>query len=320
MRDLRASERPAYYSDTPPRSQRAATPRAGAPTAIASRHLPRTPRMLRRSLHHLRAALTLPRHEVGGAGPLQLFATARRLARVARLGHRRVEVDLLGRRLHAPDAAAVLFLFEEIWLERDYFTELPADRPPRILDAGANIGMASLYLLALRPESRIEAFEPNPTAAAALRRTLAANDLEGRVRLHEVALGAEEGRATLAADAQRGASLVASTTEGRGVGSASVEVEVARLSRWVEEEVDLLKLDVEGAELEVLRELAEADRLASIRAVVCEAHVDPVHRPRRREEVEGLLRDAGFTVELRSVRPAGADANLPRDVLLHAIR
>jgi hypothetical protein len=53
---------------------------------------------------------------------------------------------------------------------------------------------------------------------------------------------------------------------------AACDVTQVRLSDYVTEEVDLLKLDVEGSEWEVLDDLMEAGKMRSIRRLVIEYH------------------------------------------------
>lgn len=252
---------------------------------------------------------------MGGVGLLGLLGTSLHLARLADGQPRAGAGRVLGRDVYAPDVTALLFLFEEVVLEQDYAIDLGTKRP-RILDCGANVGMATLWFALRWPEARIEAFEPNPEAVAALRRTLDANDLDTRVTLHPVAVGRSEGTATLAADRGRGASLTASLAPGRGKGTATHEVPVRRLSDFVGEGADLLKLDVEGLELDVLGEVRASGALDRIGAIVCEVHHDPVRRPRILSDVTALLQDAGFHIERRAIRPAGATARAPHDVLL----
>jgi FkbM family methyltransferase len=273
----------------------------------------------RRLLHHLRRALALPRLASSGAGPWGVFRTSLHLGRLAEGPGGPGTGRVLGRTLHVPDVTSLLFLFEEVFLERDYAVDLGNDHP-RILDCGANIGMATLWFALRWPGARIEAFEPNPEAVAALRRTLEDNGLASRVTLHPVAVGRSEGRASLAADAERGASLTASLAPGRGEGTNRHQVEVRRLSDFVGEGVDLLKLDVEGLELEVLDELRTAGALERIRHIVCEIHHDPERRPRIVRDVTGLLTDAGFVLERRAVRPSGATPAVAHDVLVAAHR
>jgi hypothetical protein len=97
-------------------------------------------------------------------------------------------------------------------------------------------------------------------------------------------------------------------------------VEAVRLSEFVREEVDFLKMDIEGAEAEVLEELAEADKLRLVREMVIEYHhhIDPG------EDHLGatlrLLEQNGFGYEIAAYpeRPMRRERFL--DLLVYAYR
>lgn len=133
---------------------------------------------------------------------------------------------------------------------------------PVVIDGGANMGMFSLVTRRDHPGARITAFEPDPAIAALLRENLDRNGARD-VAVVVAALGASPGEAAFAADGMAGGALSAS-------GTARVRVE--RLSDWLHDEVDFLKLNIEGAELDVLREAAGAGRLHKVRAMVVEYH------------------------------------------------
>ena len=125
-----------------------------------------------------------------------------------------------------------------------------AERFPRglrILDIGANTGNHTLFFAALMQAERVTPFEPLPRAAAAIRAMVAENRLEN-VDLSQlgVALGADRGK-------RRG---VPSVTAGLGathfVADPAGDVSVLPLDDLVTSPVDLIKIDVEGMEMQVL--------------------------------------------------------------------
>lgn len=129
-----------------------------------------------------------------------------------------------------------------------------------IVDVGANVGQFSLLASTLHPAARVIAFEPLPEAADRFERLFAGN---ARVRLHRAALGPARGTATLHVSAHNDSSSLlpigeAQTRTFPGTGEvATVTVPVGPLSDFVARaEIAapaLLKIDVQGFELEVLQ-------------------------------------------------------------------
>jgi FkbM family methyltransferase len=132
------------------------------------------------------------------------------------------------------------------------------------IDVGANIGVWSLLAAERRPDARIHAFEPVPEVAAHCRRHLAINELDTIV-LNVAAVAAEDGVAPFYAI--RTANTGASSLIARRVPADEIAVAVVTLDSYVErarlDRVDVLKVDVEGAERFVFiggrRTLSRAD-------------------------------------------------------------
>lgn len=129
------------------------------------------------------------------------------------------------------------------------------------LDVGAYFGWYALNVARERPRARVIAFEPVPSSQALLEENRARNRLPN-VRLARAAVGAEAGEAEmeLPPTANGGSARLAA-----GDGAAERRrVPVTTLDATVEAQglvrVDLVKIDVEGAEVEVLRGAAETLR------------------------------------------------------------
>ena len=86
--------------------------------------------------------------------------------------------------------------FWEIWLTQ--FIARYVKPGMRVADIGANYGYYSLLLGDLiGPQGALHCVEPNPAAAAMLRMSLAQNGFSERTTVHELALGADDGEASL---------------------------------------------------------------------------------------------------------------------------
>ena len=176
---------------------------------------------------------------------------------------------MLGARIDYFNQNSASFLLHEIYVNTAY--RFSSDNPrPRILDCGANIGMAAAFFKALYPQSRIAAFEPEPTTFARLKQTVERNRFRD-VELHNAALSEKAGTITLYKDADTQGSPRASVEASWG-GGASVQVPALRLSGFAHEPIDFLKLDIEGAEYGVLRDLVATGTIRNIREAVIEYH------------------------------------------------
>lgn len=129
------------------------------------------------------------------------------------------------------------------------------------VDAGANIGhMTSVMATRVGARGAVFAFEPHPVTFGELSSNVArwrADPRTGDIRLHELALSDRGGTARLGApadfDSNRGSvGLLGESDAGARAGSVH-EVALARLDEVVDAQVGVLKIDVEGHELEVLR-------------------------------------------------------------------
>lgn len=208
--------------------------------------------------------------------------------RLARLWPTDVEAfvpvdDLIGRALYLngvyePLASAVF---------RD-----AADVGTVAVDVGAQYG--DFALVAAASAANVLAFEPEPHARVLLERSVVHNGLRN-VTVHSCALGAETGTATLFRSSDpRNTGAASLLSDMAGQQGDAVETEVRRLDDVVGDTgpVRVVKVDVEGAEVAVLRgALGVLGRDAP--AVVTE--VNDLSAEGRSETLD-LLRDAGYTV------------------------
>jgi FkbM family methyltransferase len=163
---------------------------------------------------------------------------------------------------------------------------------PRILDCGGNIGLASLFFKRRFPAARITAYEADPALFAILQANLAANGASDIETVH-AALWTANGRVTFRAEGSDSGMI--GSLPGAVAGTA-VDVPSLRLRDIMASEaggrIDLLKLDIEGAEGAVLEDCEPV--LARVGAIVMDLHeFDPADRQAPR--VLELLTRNGFT-------------------------
>jgi FkbM family methyltransferase len=182
------------------------------------------------------------------------------------------EARLAGLRIETPNYRHFIDLFEEIFLGRCYLftSKNPA---PRIIDAGGNIGMSVCYFKTLYPAARIDVFEADPATAEILRRNVEHNGWHD-CRVHSAAVSETDGELTFYSRTDDETSSFNSTVAERMGSSAheAIKVKAVRLSPYLDGPIDLLKVDVEGAEQGVFRELAASGRLQQVDQMFIEYH------------------------------------------------
>lgn len=144
-----------------------------------------------------------------------------------------------------------------------------------IWDIGANIGVISLLLARHGPgrTARIHSFEPEPRNFRQLTRNLELNGLSDRVTPHQLALGAEEGEVELFIRGGPGEGRHSIAAARGSTGSIQVPLTTATaFARKHDAWPTLLKLDVEGAEGQVLAGMAELMDQRPPRDVFLEIH------------------------------------------------
>lgn len=148
--------------------------------------------------------------------------------------------------LQVPDAMSFLWQHKEIFADEFYYFETSQPQPV-IFDCGANVGMSVLYFKKLYPKARLTAFEAEPAIAALLRQNLDKNGVKD-VQVVDKAVWTHPDGIWFGSESADSSSIFAAT-EKRKIASI-------RLKDYLEKEarIDFLKMDIEGAEIEVLED------------------------------------------------------------------
>ena len=197
---------------------------------------------------------------------------------------------------------------------------------PFIIDAGAHVGVATHYFKHNFPNARVLALEANPATFALLGKNISHNGLDN-VRAIHAALAPEAGTIPFfasASDEEPGAwgdSAIRQPWH-EGEATAVVQVPAVTLSSLLTEPVDLLKLDIEGLETAVLAEAAP--QLSQVRRVILEFHGTRRNPGNSISRLTDILRDAGFTLEVRQfgeeVSPSAIQKDDPYWLMVRAER
>lgn len=188
------------------------------------------------------------------------------------------------------------YLFGEVFVKHSYLVSLSTQQPV-IVDAGSNIGMSVLFFNLLWPKATITSFEPQPAAFKCLSELIRDNHLDGRVTAHQAALAASSGKLDFYVDDAAPGSLLASLDSDR-MSKNSISVEAKLLSNYISGPIDLLKMDIEGAEFDVLSDLVHSGAISQVKSIILEYHH---HIDRDSDQFSHLLRlleDVGFGYQI----------------------
>ncbi|RZS91400.1 FkbM family methyltransferase [Motilibacter rhizosphaerae] len=151
----------------------------------------------------------------------------------------------------------------------------------RAVDVGANLGYFSLLMAdAVGPQGKVLAFEPQERYAGLVGRSLRANGFHVQAEVRQQAVSSEKGSLDLLVPEDFfGSASVAASFEDYSTTSTTVEAVTLdeALADW--ESVDLIKIDVEGAEYAVWQGMADVRRRSPDLAIVLEFNASSYDDP-----------------------------------------
>ncbi len=197
--------------------------------------------------------------------------------------------------LRFPCRHSLWTLLHEILLNEDYYFGCDSERPT-IVDGGAHMGMAIYYVKSLYPKARITAFEPHPALRAMAEENVSRNGWDD-VEILPHALAAARGEAVFhISETWSMAGSLVERRAGQGDEVSTVSVSCVPLSDYLREPVDFLKLDIEGAEWDVLEEASPW--LPNVGQIFCEFHQGGGLGSERFARILALLETAEFEVQV----------------------
>ncbi len=161
---------------------------------------------------------------------------------------------------------------------------------PVIIDCGANIGISSLYFKTVYPNATLIAFEPDESLADIFQKNMAQNSISNYT-LHRAAVWTENG--TISFDNKGSEASSIDVT-----GNSSFKVPTVKLASILSEQthIDLLKIDIEGAEYPVVQDIA--NELHKVRHLFIEYH-GLATETHKLETILRIVSNAGFKTYIK---------------------
>ena len=163
---------------------------------------------------------------------------------------------------------------------------------PYIVDCGSNIGLSLFYFKKLYPKSRIIAFEPDENIFAILKRNLPNLPNSENIQIKNEAVWTEDTTLNFFSE---GALAGSSVTDFRQTNNV-IQVKATDLKAYLQEPVDFLKIDIEGAENEVIFDIKPL--LHKVKNLFLEYH-GIIGEKQNLAEILKLLSDVGFSYYIR---------------------
>lgn len=208
--------------------------------------------------------------------------------------------QLLGHKISFSNGHEYLHGLNEIFVEEVYKQNLPNDAT--IIDCGANIGLSVLYYKIKFPKARILAFEPDHKNFELLSKNIR-KESSPNIELHNEAVWIENTEISFEAAGNMGSKIDLKA-------SSAVKVKARRLKDMLSKPVDFLKLDIEGAEYEVIKDIAP--ELGHVKNMFVEYHGN-FNEGAKLTEILNIVHQAGFHFYIKEAAPVHVHPFVPEN-------
>lgn len=216
--------------------------------------------------------------------------------------HMLTKMTIEGKQFVVPDALSVVWQYYEIFF-KEYYRFNTNTPKPRIIDIGSNVGLSILYFSKEYPNAVITGYEADPTIYSYLKQNLEAA-ITFPVEIIQKAVWIHNEGIMLNQEGADGGSIVLD-------GVNKIEVPSISLLDILQKEhsVDMIKMDIEGAEIDVL--IHAASHLYKVQSMFIEFHSYKGNK-QRLAELLSIIESAGFryTVLDTQTFPHGAEGQI----------
>ena len=194
---------------------------------------------------------------------------------------------LFGKDFYFISPTELMHGLNEIFIEEVYKQHLPPN--PYIIDCGANIGLSVIYLKQMFPDAKIIAFEPDEKNFNLLQANIKSFGYKNVQALKE-AVWIENTTLQFAGEGSMSSRIHEEISEN------TIPVKAIRLKDYLDKPIDFLKIDIEGAEYQVIMDIA--DQLHHVNNLFLEYH-GSFNQNNELNQIFTLLTDKGFSYYIK---------------------
>jgi FkbM family methyltransferase len=184
-------------------------------------------------------------------------------------------------------------VFQGVFIDQDYFVHLDTANP-KIIDCGSNEGLSILFFKMVYPKSKVLGFEAHPKNFENLQNNIETSQLS-EVTLFNKAVYNTQGKLVFSSSNSIGSKVL------KEKGQNDIYVDSVLLSSYIDKPIDLLKMDIEGAESPVIEELDKNKKLKFVKNIVMEFHFWADKNYNNFDKTISILRENGFAYKISKV-------------------
>lgn len=199
--------------------------------------------------------------------------------------------NFFSQEFHYSHGMSLLHSVQEIFEDEIY--KFKSDiKNPYIIDCGANIGLSIFYFKKLFPESTIVAFEPDDKIFNLLEKNILQINADKKITINKEAVWTCDTELSFFSEG----ALAGSSVTDFGKKNDVIKVKAIDLKKYLNKKIDFLKIDIEGAENEVIFDIAPL--LHNVKNLFLEYH-GIINQPQNLGEILNLLKENGFEYYIR---------------------
>lgn len=194
---------------------------------------------------------------------------------------------MFGKIVYFTNPQEFLHAIKEIFVDKLYDQSL--QERPYIIDCGANIGMSVIYLKQQFPQAEIVAFEPDEKNFELLKKNILSFGYD-QVTLKKAAVWTDNKPLLFSVTGTMSSSIVTEQS------ATTVSVDAYRLKDLLNRKVDFLKIDIEGAEYSVVKDIMP--ELEKVNNLFIEYHGTYTQNPELADMITSLT-EKGFQIYIK---------------------